>query len=407
MKDKEQRPLRVALHGMNHRSARTMEMFFQGPCKNIAVIVSDDQAEADVIDMDAYNAGEKFQALRAKNPERPIITLSLKDPAVGNVFYVKKPITVSDMLAVIGQVQSKLNAVKADIDARKNESVVIGQRSSIREASQIDAGKETGPKGETFEQRKSSKHRTAMQLDEKAFTTYIGSFASFNPLAPGQLAAAYYDSRGYLQSYVQSAVKIALSKRRILQLNTGWQPILIFPHSREVWVDADDKRLRSLCSVPVNALADFNAEGANAKVTVTPVDADDLESVRDPEKFQSLDAFLWKLALWTSKGRAPAGIDLNHPVYLKRWPNFTRMLLIPHSLRMTAYLIHRPCSLMNLAEVLKIRHQYVFAFFSAAYASGLAGQSMRQADTLIAPQPVEKEETRGLLGRILDRLRGN
>jgi hypothetical protein len=119
-----------------------------------------------------------------------------------------------------------------------------------------------------------------------------------------------------------------------------------------------------------------------------------------------LEAFLWKLACWTSMGRYPKGLDHTKPVYLKNWPNFTRLLVTPHALRIAALLVQHPRTMGDVAQKLNIKPQYVFIFISAACAIGLAGQAKRLSDTLV------EAFTKGgnidqvwLLGGILKKLR--
>jgi len=187
-----------------------------------------------------------------------------------------------------------------------------------------------------------------------------------------------------------------------MQLNSGWSPVIIFPQNDEVWLDADDKQLRAFSGLVI-------ANTLDGKISTTPLTFESSSLSRSLDKFHSMDAFLWKVACWASKGRYPITIDVTHPVYLKHWPNFTRLLITPHALRISALLIRGPRTLANVAEVLNIKPQYVFVFISAAYALGLTGQARRESDALIAQsQPVEikSNKNKGLLSRIMSKLRG-
>jgi len=66
-----------------------------------------------------------------------------------------------------------------------------------------------------------------------------------------------------------------------------------------------------------------------------------------------------------------------------------------------------PRTLPEIAEVLKIKPQYVFVFISSAYALGLIGQAKREADEIVQPSVVKKTEQQGLLSRIIGKLRAN
>jgi len=183
-------------------------------------------------------------------------------------------------------------------------------------------------------------------------------------------------------------------------LNSGWNPVIIFPQNNEIWLDADDKQLRAFSGLIISNTLD-------GKISTTALTFESSSLSRSLEKFHSMDAFLWKVACWASKGRYPIAIDITQPVYLKSWPNFTRLLITPHALRISALLIRGPRTLANVAEVLNIKPQYVFVFISAAYALGLTGQARRESDALIAQSSeIKANKNKGFLGRIMSKLRG-
>jgi hypothetical protein len=126
--------------------------------------------------------------------------------------------------------------------------------------------------------------------------------------------------------------------------------------------------------------------------------------------FFDTDAFIWKLAIWTSKGRYPDSIDIYKTVFLKHWPNFTRLLITPHALRIAAFLIEGPKTLMEISETLNIKPQYVFVFISATNAVGLIGQvegKVVKTNKALPSARVKKSKFKNLFSKILGRLRGS
>lgn len=111
---------------------------------------------------------------------------------------------------------------------------------------------------------------------------------------------------------------------------------------------------------------------------------------------QRLDHVLWQTALETAAGRLPTGVDAAAPVYLKHWPNLTRLHRTPHALRIAALWTTKGASLTETAQTLKIAQRHVFAFYSAALALDLitddAGQ-VRRAQR-------KSKGNRGLLTRL-------
>lgn len=439
--------LRVCALGFDTRSYTTLQVFFRGKCSDRAVLVTD-HAEADVsiIDMDTMHSAKVFASQSEQYPQRPLILLSLNEPrtTLPRAVYVKKPVQVQSMLDALDEVKERLKNPTAATTASVSPTVSSNtktekepQKSSwfsrsssppsspplepappppITKEPQEKKAEESEESTKKSTSAKPSSTRTealggatqaADLLDERGFGDYIGSLYDIDPSNPMEVKAAQYDPKRYLQGYLQSACKTALSRNCALRLNTGWKPITIFPQTREVWIDADDKQLRSFCLVPVHSISDQDfADGGSAIMTISPASAIRMkEGEYDSNKLQRMDALLWKVALWTSAGRFPEDIDLHRAVYLKHWPNFTRILVFPNALRIAALTTEQPRSLLDIARTLNIRQQYVFAFFSAARALGLADQSMRQSENLIAPAPIEPRKNAGLLKKILQRLR--
>jgi hypothetical protein len=142
-------------------------------------------------------------------------------------------------------------------------------------------------------------------------------------------------------------------------------------------------------------------------ISLVALDVEAASSIeQDKSKFQDVEAFIWKLALWTSKGRFPVDIDPNLPVYLKHWPNFTRLMLIPEVMRMAALLIDSPRSPLEVARVLQVKPHYVFAFITACQSLGILAQAKRQSDNLVMPEAPKPSQKQSLFSKILHKLRG-
>lgn len=404
-------------------------------------------AEACIIDMDGLNAETILSENRASFPGLPMILLSLSEQNEPGAIYVQKPIQAKQMLAALDDVRNLLetqrqnpvskraevtetaqeavleleeafSSVEADTDSMDEYDIDdVDLEMDVDVADSLMGEDSTGIDDErpmvVFERNKNaeadvhrSAHKAAMHLDEESYANFVGSVPDIDVNDPQQVEAAHYDPKKFLQGYVQSAFNLARSKNRILRLNTGWKPIVIFPHSHEIWVDADDERMRGFSIVPVSAISDFsNGPGGTKGISISPFNLKVEGGKQNPEMFQSMDAFMWKLALWSSAGRVPANIDLNQPVFLRRWPNLTRFVLVPHSIRIAALLIEQPRTLPDVAKALGIRQQYVFSFFSAAHALGIASQSKQRGARVPVPTKQKRAKAPGFLGKILKRLK--
>ena len=416
MKSKSKKLLSVSLYGMDGRTHKTMLMFLQGPCKGTAQVVEEKNAEIDIIDADAIKAKDILDHCLARVPLRPVIILSLEELRIENTIYVKKPINTELMLAAFKEAGNWLkNKNKKKTPKPKTEAPAKIEEAKPEEVESKPVPKqkhkveELSTEKKVFinpqEQKKTQKHKAAMLINEQNFSSFIGIVTGVDFNDPAQWSHANYNPKQYYQGYVQSAVKIAKNKGQILKLQSGWKPLLILPHSNETWIDADDKQLRAFAGVAINT--GTGGEDVNS-MTLSAVNPKKEVFSTELEKFNEINAFLWKLACWTSKGRYPIALDLSLPVFLKQWPNFTRLIVTPHAMRVSALLVASPRSIEETIRILKIKPQYVFIFVSAAYATGILGQAKRQADRMLETgvPAVKTVKKKGLLNRILKKLRG-
>jgi hypothetical protein len=234
-----------------------------------------------------------------------------------------------------------------------------------------------------------------MCLGEQNAKVLIGTVPDIDPEDPQLLAKAQYDPNEFLQGHIYCARKIADDRNRCVRLDTSRGSIYLFPDGHGAKLGINETRLRTLSVVPVIE----NSLSVSVLEIGYTLAQDDDSSIIDR------DALLWKTALWASRGRVPAGTSLDTPVFLKRWPNMTRLLLFPHALRIAALWVDQPRSLLDTAETLNIPQRHVFGFYSAAHALGLAATSQRAVDTLIEPAPLQRNSRRGLFGSIVNRLR--
>ena len=389
MKSNHVGPVKVALFGMDTRSYKTLQLFLKGPCRGIAEVVDESLADIDILDADFAYAGEILESRRQQSPQRPIILLSLQRLAIENTHYVPKPVNSQQLTTMICQLagpkrKQPSNSVNQDAQSTAQKPV----SNSVGQDEQIPV-------------QKTRQRRSAFEDNEGGFTTFLGTLLDIDFSDPTQLQKASFEPKNYLLGYVLSALKVSAHQGTAQQLNSIWKPLLIFPKTRQIWLDADDKQLRAFAGIEQSKMYAGN-------IGLVPLDAAVVSlAENDSQKFQDMDAFVWKLALWTSKGRFPLDIDPVLPVYLKHWPNFTRLMLIPDALRMAALIIENPRSPMDIAKVLQVKPHYVFAFITACQSLGILDQARRQSDLIVMPEPPSPTKKQGLFSKILQKLRGD
>jgi hypothetical protein len=255
----------------------------------------------------------------------------------------------------------------------------------------------------------STAHKVAMLMDEQSFKSYLGHREDIDPENPALVAAIYYDPKEFLQGHIQSACKLAMARGQAMYMETPWKSICLLPKENLAHIQADEAQLRAACGIPFRNIVgvDIDAPGREQAIKLRPMTEKEVEAVVQASDAIRLDAFLWKVAMLTSKGKVPKGIDLAQAFQLKHWPNMTRLLLPPNAMRVAALLHQKPQNLFGVAKRLGVRQQYVFAFISAALALGLVNQQEieLQREEAPAPEPVAPPQRTSLLRKILNRLK--
>jgi hypothetical protein len=429
MKNQRKSVLSVSVLGMDERSCRLITMFFKGPCEGFAHVVDETVASVDIIDTHFAHSEQLIENSLSRTPQRCIIVLSTKKTerlSKDNLLYLDKPIKAEQMMEALdwandicqGRVRQKPFFDNAPVLSFTNRTgQAAAPQRPIALPDKINPTAITPPPSASpavvniktiereqkliniEEQRKKAKYRSAISVEENAFDNFVGTVSEPNLNDSNQRYRASYNAKHHYQGYLQFAYQSSLLKQQVLQLNcTLWMPLVILPHSKEIWLDADTAVVKEMAGVWL--------DGRN--LNITPIPKDTIQKITDLEKIQDMNAFLWKLAIWTSKGRYPKALDVDAPIVLIRWPDFTRYIVTPHALRIAGLLIGRgPETMVETAVLLDIELRYVYVFISAAHALGLAIQAKRQADTILKTTlPVTPPVKKGLLNRIISKLRG-
>ena len=130
-----------------------------------------------------------------------------------------------------------------------------------------------------------------------------------------------------------------------------------------------------------------------------------LTSATPASAWETVEAFLWKLALWTYRDCLPLGTHLEKRVYLRHWPNLTRLHPVPDAMRIASLWNEQPMTLGYTAKALGIPQQHVFNFYCASHTIGLTGQARREADYLFQEAATHSKGKRGFVSAMMKRLR--
>ena len=406
---------------MEQRARNTLEMFFQNLCQSHYLLSRDTQADISIIDMDTAHSRKIYQEHRERYPDRPTLLVSLIEiePENDNELFLAKPILPEQLLVSLEDLNRRSHNgtarpeplqvgtehTKDEPNAEQTErpplppvlDVVVPALRHGPEHPLKTPGGEDAKNPDPADAGGEIIHLFPASRSAGPAATQPDDMSPHQPDREKQKASFIYDPDNCLQGYVQEAYRIARQKNRCVSLKGPWRPIVLLPESREIWVEQSHAHLYALSNMAIQA----------EDVTVTCLEPE----WSPPEQGGSLlpiDHFLWKLAVRTARGRIPAGTDLRAPVYLRHWPNLSRLLPVQHGLRIAALWTRHPVSLMEAATILNIPPKYLFSFYSAASTIGLIGHQAKNEDNHEPPPPPlpQQHEHQGLFRKILSRLRG-
>lgn len=363
-------PFHVATIGVDKQTIKILELVFQGPAKGAySLVATPQQADAVIFDFDCLSAETLWKEYRDKCAHLPTMIFSLQVREMTNTVFVQKPLQIERVLKGLATLQTLPN-----IPAPPPVQIVATSHSThdVKLAQEL-----------------------AIEEKEKAIHEYCGHLEDVDPNVSDQIEKIYYDPSKYLQGFLEKAYQMSQEQPQAGIWIEGLSDPLILrgeDNLLQCAIGWNEQKLRTMTLMPLTKRLQFR-----------PIDAKEIKQLEAKYNFtkQSLDNVLWKIALWTARGHIPRGVNPHHRVVLNEWPNFTRLIVTPHALQITALWAARPTSLLETAHHLNIKQRYVFSLFSAATALKLITTDRHNQDSTTT---FSKHAKRSILQRILARL---
>jgi hypothetical protein len=393
------KPLGVALLGVNDRDRAILELFLDQHWSSNCLLVSEDFADLCILDLDSLGGNKLLQQQQDSNPNRPLIILSVRDVTIDDVHLLRKPLSGQLLKRAIDDCISTLNLRVPEEEIPT--STVIAEPTQIPESrpkprAEEPRGADTALAVFKYNDRRSALPNSATQA--RMIRGSCGHMERFDVnIAPGS-NTIYYDPNTLLQQELKSTIEQCRREARPLRMSLPDDKfIVLLPEPNIALTNLSDSKLRPRCLLPIKKY----------QVQIdSPDDHNIDQSHTSTEPPQDIDGLLWKVTLWSARGRLPLGIHIDTTISLRQWPNLTRLLAIPQFLRIAALWVKTPQTLSKTADMLNIEARYVCAFFSACYALELT-QSLSSTENEVALENDQKRSAapKGLLRRILQRLR--
>lgn len=266
----------------------------------------------------------------------------------------KEAAKIDDLHELIGEIKSHL-----PLDTSKSEVSTTHTTKTITIKNKAKGNK---------------KKQIAIEEDNSKF---IASRTDVNLNNPAIVASLVYSTDEYLQGALAHLYAKAKHENKIITLDMSYGMISYNPKNHKAFVNVSLTTLQNISSM------------ADLKATYLP-QSQSPDTIPNAN-WENADALLWKTTIWASRGRLPMGADIDTPFILKNWPNFTRFMLTPHAMEMTALWIHEPITLRKTLALLAIPQRTVFSFYSAVTALDLViFTSIQTRKKSIKKQPKDK-----------------
>ncbi|MFM2403281.1 MAG: hypothetical protein RL223_1161 [Pseudomonadota bacterium] len=221
------------------------------------------------------------------------------------------------------------------------------------------------------------------RIDPAEETRYLGDRPDVSPEALKSEPAAFFSRRNTLLDGVSEAWRMARKAQGLAVVETAAGMLIFDATTNRVHLTFELGRVTAMCvavyeiplrvrSFSARELSRLQHEGGK----VAAVDR--------------ADTLLWRIALLTSRGRLPEGIDPTAPLYLQRWPNATRLTHTPEALRVIAMLAVKGGSAVEVAQALEVPQRYVFAC-----CAGLAALDLLSTDAKLGERRQRRAQPKG------------
>lgn len=360
--------IKVAALGFDERSRQALAQVLKHHTGSGMRLTDYQDAAVVLLDMDGEDSDRLWEQYRQTQNRLPALVVAKRPCHEDQAVFLRKPLSITELVDAIATAAQK--SANGPPGSAAPNVAAFRQRAISLELRKQDAG----ARPQVRKRRPSS-----------------GEAVSFKPHD--------FVLGGLLEGLAQ-----ARRAKRALHIRCwGSRNIMLDPARNQAHTDLTEKQLRDLGFISVHS-----NNGPSAVSTLLKRKRLDklLESSEYALSTLPLDAFVWKLSLYTSRGRVPEGTDLSQPVYLRHWPNLTRLEAIPEASRIAALWVRQPRSLLRLYGSLMAPLEHILDLYTAASALGLAGVARRSSDTLFEPEEPQSHTQRGLLASVVRKLGG-
>lgn len=354
--------LMIALLGISEKNASAFTYFIRkqavltlklGPAENADVYITDFDTEA----------GISLWHEHCRVTGKPAIIMSSENPGKTNTVWVKKPVTASQLQMALADLL-KLASSKAGSEIPvKQKSAPQQNTVSHLHVVKPSVAVENKKSKSGYQRVFSDEQSPNLTLSKDEIIECCGLRDDMHPAQQDFVKQAFFSAEKTLLATLKHAIKTAKEKRSVVYIQDLPVQFVVLPGAEKIVVELENRHLRHLCAMNMQVMPSLKI------LHVTPLECEGLFPAHH-KNMHSAEQVLWQMALWTSRGRLPVGIDASAGLRLQYWPNFTRLQITPYAVHIAALLVRYSLSPLEVADTLKIPQRYVFSLIAAADAIG-------------------------------------
>lgn len=286
----------------------------------------------------------------------------------------KKALAKKEALKKAKQAEAKLAAEKAARQKALEQAKAKEAAEKARAKALVEKGKlKLLPESEPEAKKKSVAKPAAKTVkkstavlsasDEEMVYRCCGNLADVDVAKPDERRRIYFNTDGALLYWLPMAVKKAKMSNTPVEIAGLPRSFVYLPEEDRFFGDFGEDLLLQY------ALSRFGFGELDLKERLDLAVSKPV-ATGDKQTLEQRDAMIWKVALWTARGRLNQRMDPEKVYKLKERPEFSRMIEIPHAPEITELWYDHRLSALDIVRILNVPQRFVFAFMSGADALG-------------------------------------
>ncbi|PIE23800.1 MAG: hypothetical protein CSA60_04010 [Neptuniibacter caesariensis] len=262
------------------------------------------------------------------------------------------------------KLQEQLKAEQAQHEAalqKKKEKIRQLKLQKIAEKKKHleEKHRQLGQKKKQAIQQDKAKKQLSCELTAEQVLQCCGNAADVDFSRPYERRSVFHTLKGSLLVVLSDAIEFAKKQKKPVELTGLPGQLFILPETNEIYSTFNDDFLNQL------ALTRFGyGELAFAE------HADFELGNKEKNLVEKIEPFVWKVAVWTSRGRLLTGISPEKPMQLKQRPDFDLFLPLPHGDDISEVWGGNSLTALDVAKILDVPQRIVFSYMSGAFSLG-------------------------------------